>query len=317
LPNDYLWGNREYSNKLSIYKSESYNTVYFGSSRILTGINPLLLDSLLNQGKNSPIKSFNLATPGTWANENFYLYEQFLKDTALSNSVSLAFMEFQNIMAIRPDKLSSDKAIYYQSIDNLHFVYHYSLSEIRNGLKNIPSSLYIFGSHTLAGFQKLLNFNRLNFNDAPFDSIAYYGIDSRGYLGLQERKAFRKKIATKELEAYKKSVLTHLRKPEEHYNKDFYNKCLEQISESRKKGIRLIFILPPVKLTAGMAAVYNALPMENKIQVCDPIKFSELYKEDNWIDETHLSKQGSNILNQYLAKEFITIRNLTHKVPIK
>jgi hypothetical protein len=56
-----------------------------------------------------------------------------------------------------------------------------------------------------------------------------------------------------------------------------------------------------------MAAVYNALPMENKIQVCDPIKFSELYKEDNWIDETHLSKQGSSFLNQYLAHEFFTL----------
>jgi hypothetical protein len=310
LPKELYWGNKEYSQKLNLYRKGTYNSAFFGSSRILTGIDPYLFDSLMNQRYNNSIQSFNLATPGTWANETFYLYQHFLEDPTLSNNINIVFMEFQNIMAIRPDKLTTNKAIYYQSLLNTLFTYNYSLHEIGLSFKNLPSSLYIAGSYSLASIQKLLNFNRLNVNETQVDSLAYYGINSRGYLGLHERKVTRKEISTKELEVYKQSIQTHLTKSQKSYNEIFYKKYMETIRQSKNKGIRVIFVLPPVKLTAGMAAVYNALPQENKIDVCDPIKFPELYKEENWIDDTHLSVGGG----VHLVKNIVTELSLTKEI---
>lgn len=308
LPTDLYWGNREYSNKVTNYRTyKIYNTVFFGSSRILTGINPLVFDSLINQHYCDSLKSFNLATPGTWANETFYLYENFLNDTSLSENVNHVFMEFQNIMAIRPDKLTTDKAIYYQSVNNIDFVIRYSVNEAALRLKSFPSSLYIITSHMLAGFQCLLNFNRLNINETPFDSLALFGTNSRGYLGLTEKASSRRNISANQLDAYKRSIESNLFRTKEAYNKVFYEKCMNLIHKSKQKGIKLVFVLPPVKLTPNMATVFNALPQVNKIEVCDPKKLPELYLEINWVDETHLSADGSTYLIQSIIREFAKI----------
>src|SRR5688572_20398759 len=70
LPKHPYWGNEEYQAKIETFKKQKYNTVFFGSSRILTGINPEYFDSLAS-GALINVKSYNLATTGTWANETF------------------------------------------------------------------------------------------------------------------------------------------------------------------------------------------------------------------------------------------------------
>jgi hypothetical protein len=303
FPAKKYWGNKEYLQKLALYKNDHYNTVFFGSSRILTGINPVTFDSLANTGNTLPKKSFNFATTGTWANETFYLYEEFLRDTSLSKNVEVVFMEFQNIMAIKPEKLFSRKAIYYQSASNLKFVADYCLSEMKSGIQKIPTAAYMASSHTLAYIQNTLNFNRLN-NQTGLDSLAYKGIDSRGFLALSMNNEKRKSISVQQLADYKRSVNKHMNKPMEGCNIAFFDKCMAMIKESKKKGIHIIFLLPPVTLTKRMADVFNSLPRENRIEMCDPDRFPELYFEENWKDETHLNRMGSAYLSKYFYLEY-------------
>src|SRR5688572_18980355 len=92
LPKKKYWGNEEYESKIEIFRKNKYNTVFFGSSRILTGIDPANIDSLFGESFHTS-KSYNLATTGTWSNETFYLYEQFLTDPSLTASVDHVFME--------------------------------------------------------------------------------------------------------------------------------------------------------------------------------------------------------------------------------
>ena len=93
LPENKYWGNEEYQSKIETFKKQKYNTVFFGSSRILTGINPKYLDSLVNGTDN--IKSYNLATTGTWSNETFYIYEQFLNDVHFRQVLRLSLWSFR------------------------------------------------------------------------------------------------------------------------------------------------------------------------------------------------------------------------------
>lgn len=62
-------------------------------------------------------------------------------------------------------------------------------------------------------------------------------------------------------------------------------------------------MLPPVRLTEGMMAVYNRLPAENKIDVCDPAQYPELYNKENWIDPVHLNVNGSRYLTEVVAEK--------------
>jgi hypothetical protein len=301
IPSKKYWGNEEYNSKLSEYKKDTYNVVHFGSSRILTGIDPFLFDSLLNKKTTLKVKSFNMATPGTWANETFYLYEDFLNNSSLSSNVKIVFMEFQNVMAIRTDKLSTNKVIYYQNPDNLLFVVRYAIDDIRLGIKNIPSSLYTASVYSIATIENLLNLGRFNNNETAFDSLAYFGTNERGYLGLDKIRASRKAITSDNLIRYTQNISTHLHKIGSSYNRSYHNKMMTLIQQSEEKGIQLIFVLPPVKLTSNMMALFNKIPLSNKVEVCDPEKFPELYQLNNWIDESHLSKNGSAYLTKYVA----------------
>ena len=304
LPAKMYWGNQEYLRKIELSRTDKFNAAFLGSSRILTGINPFLFDSLINLQNRTKIKSINLATPGTWANETFYLYETLLADTSISGSLDLVFLEFQNIMAIKFNKLTSDKAIYYQSANNLAFISKYALNEIRLSVKNTPAAAYLLASYSLAYLQNILSFQRFEGNKLSFDTLTYFGINSRGYLGLSKKKQSKRAVSNKILDAYKQSATLNLTKPITDYNKTFRAKCIQLINRSKARGIKLVFVLPPVRLTRGMAAVFRSLPVENRIEVCNPQTFPKLYYIDNWIDETHLSENGSYFLNTYLVNEY-------------
>jgi len=300
-----FWGNPEFARKVKDISGGSFNTLFFGSSRILTGINPHQFDSLTMQRAGFTSKSYNLATAGTWANETFYLFDRFLSDTTISNQATTVFIEFQNILAIQPAKLGTDKVIYYQSYDNLIFMLRYSLDKARATVRNVPSSIFYAATYSIATLEHYLNVGRLSVKEKGTDSLQYGGADDRGYLALMENEQTRNSIS-EHLDEYVTNISTHLTQKEvTYYNKTFYERIIKLISKSRDRGIIVIFVLPPVKLTEDMVAVFNTLPDQNKIQLCDPQEFPELFREASWADGTHLSKSGSNYLNNYLVERYV------------
>jgi hypothetical protein len=314
FPSRPYWGNREYEKKTNFFKKGNYNTVFFGSSRILSGINPLKFDSLANLSSTANSKSFNLATAGTWSNETFYLYDQFLSDTTLSANVQTVFIEFQNIMAIRFDKIATPKVVYYQNFDNLTFITSYALEELNATVSNLPTSLLFVFAYSIATAENLLNIGRINLNTTPFDSLSFYATDSRGYLPLETKASSRKKISEKTLNTYIENITNSLKIEDYERNEAFHKKINDLITRSKLRGIDVIFILPPVKLTPGMMSVFYAIPAKNKIQVCDPATFPELYNIDHWIDETHLTKEGSSYLTNHVCSQFVKSREYASKM---
>ena len=308
LPRNTYWGNKEYAWKINEYKKDHYNTVWYGTSRIYRGINPLVFDSLVNQNTTTPIKSFNLATHASWASETFYLYDAFLHDTTLSNGVNLVFMEFQNILSIRPGRLGSEKSIYYQNPEHYWFMLKYSIHEVFRDPKKILTSAYSISVYSLSTFLNFTNIKKINTkrDTAPPEDVE--DINSRGYLGFKELKE--SNVTEENIQSFTDNIRQYLYVNNREYNMAYYEKIMDLIEKSNRRGIKLIFVLPPVRLTEGMMAVYNALPEESKVDVCDPAKYPELYNKDNWIDPVHLNVNGSsylteNVVNEVLKKRFI------------
>jgi len=132
-------------------------------------------------------------------------------------------------------------------------------------------------------------------------------INSRGYLGFKELKEIA--VTNDNIKSFTDNIQQYIHQNNTDYNPAYYEKIMGLIDKSKLQGITLVFILPPVRLTEGMMAVFNAIPDENKIEVCDPEKYPELYNSDNWIDPIHLNTIGSTYLTQYVCKQFSRINN--------
>lgn len=303
LPQNTYWGNKEYAWKINEYKKDNYNAVLFGTSRIYRGINPLVFDSLVNSETNANIKSFNLATHASWASETFYLYDAFLNDTSLSGGVNLVFMEFQNIMSIRPGRLGDEKAVYYQNLDNYWFMIKYSIYEVFRDPKKILTSGYSIGVYSFSTLLNVTNLKKINTKRDASPPIEVQSINDRGYLGFKDLKEV--EVTDNNIRSFTENIRQFQQTDSTFHNPVFYGRITDLIERSRQRGIRLIFILPPVRLTEGMMSVFNKLPPDNKIEVCDPDKFTELYNKENWIDPVHLNTVGSTYLTRYVTNDFL------------
>jgi hypothetical protein len=86
----------------------------------------------------------------------------------------------------------------------------------------------------------------------------------------------------------------------------YVDKLGELITQAESKGIRLIFVLPPLMTQRGMYFAYPAflqIPEHNRIDLSDPDRFPELYQIENVFDTEHVNSQGSVYLSRYLARE--------------
>jgi hypothetical protein len=87
---------------------------------------------------------------------------------------------------------------------------------------------------------------------------------------------------------------------------------LESLIEvAGRKNIKLIFIMPP--LVPGVAIsfaypVYEMLPDDHKIDLSDPGRYPELYRQANVFDLEHVNSNGATYLSRYLAEAFNRIQ---------
>lgn len=305
LPRRTYWGNDEYNSKIEVYKQyhrNSLNTVFFGSSRILTGVIPSLFDSVVNNTLQKRAVSFNLASAGTWFSETCFLYDEFLKDPQLYSNVDLVLLEFQNVMSIRWDRISTDKVIYYQNANNLKFIADYITHEDDPIAKKSIKTTHYLGSYGFAYLENLLHVGK---SDLLFSSNREKPqIENRGYKKLEFNPNL---VSEAEIKSYSENSQKYLGVNSETFNQSFNQRLIKMIHDSKEKGIKLIFILPPVKLTQGMIAVFNSIPEGNKIEVCDSRKYPQLYLKENWSDETHFNYKGARTFTGYVAEKILPL----------
>ena len=123
----YHFGNPWYSTKVNFLEEKekdiSFNTFFFGSSRIYRQINPSVFDSICSSQKSlldKKIRSFNLGAPATFAPQTYYLYEKFL-DSKLSGKVKYCFLEISDVQRLPSDQLGQERTNYFIDLNTLLF----------------------------------------------------------------------------------------------------------------------------------------------------------------------------------------------------
>ena len=312
LGNVYFKPKLEYFNKK--YKTQNYNTVFFGSSRIYRHVNTEVLDSLMSAQN---INSFNFATVATYNPESYFLYENFI-DTQADKNIDYAFLELQALNEIDGDNLTTTKGNYWNTIDYLNFTINYvSNSDKSQGEKLDLMTRYV-KSHLYSYFDvKIFKHYWMDTKNTVrrMGEDGFYSLDddlqkTPNNDVLQQRKdSFL--ADTKTLEERRNSVLDIYENANNIAVNDYHLSYLSAlIDKSKEKGINLIYILPPrltVEQYEELVPISNLLPKANVINLSHPETYNELYTVENSYDVGHLNASGARVLTTYLAEEFKNI----------
>jgi hypothetical protein len=286
-----------YEAKVKQYCSNrnAHNVAIFGTSRMAVGLEPHIFDSCINSNGKLGLSTYNFSSFGTWNQENYYLFKKFLQDSNLNRNTRYVIMEFQNVMSVSWKRLSSDKVIYYQNLENLKFAWNYSRStgSIYKIMGYVPAFVFAF-------LENLLNLGSSDIlvkAKGISHSFNYYG-----YTNIKDEEQLKEIINPLE---YSKSYLDCMKTATEKANNIFYGQIVELDSLATRNGIKLIWILPPVHVTKDMLAVYNAIPEDKKMNFNQSVRYPALFESGNWYDRTHFNAKGSKLFSEYIAMEFV------------
>lgn len=94
------------------------------------------------------------------------------------------------------------------------------------------------------------------------------------------------------------------------FNTEHLKMLLKLIDRSNRKGVHLIFLMPPrLQRYEELLALKEELPSENVVEVANPNKYPMLYQVKYSFDVGHLNTKGAQFFSIYLARELEAIRN--------
>lgn len=306
FPPDYHWGNEYFNNKIEYLATDKnynkFDTYFFGSSRMYRHIDPSTYDSLVKTKTGKESKSYNLGSPGTFAPQSYYLYRNFL-DSDLSNNAKTVFIELSDIHPVGIKNLSADRNIYWINFKDLNFIVNSVWSNENYGtLKKVQ----IATTYSFTLFQKLFQFKQYRpyfFDEIPIDENHQYlknGFnslddelanteDSTQYQALIKRK---EAPIRKQLNASRETALKAFSSTSAKLDKVQFAMLQEMIAISEKNNIHLYFVFTPRKVSKNLVALYEQLPVKNKIEVANPLKYEEMYNPEYTFDIGHLNDKG-------------------------
>jgi hypothetical protein len=84
-------------------------------------------------------------------------------------------------------------------------------------------------------------------------------------------------------------------------------KIHDLIEEFKSMGINTIFLLPPKSDYASLEnqmALFNSIPVANRLNMADPVRFPEFYDIRYADDNLHFNMEGARLYTLRLTKEF-------------
>lgn len=298
-------------------RSENFNTVIFGSSRLYRHINSQLLDSLLIDHEFS---TYNFAAPGTFNPATYYLYENFI-DSRHSKEIDLAFIELQALSHYSESNCTTTIASYWNNTQYLIFSLSYINRsnysfEVKKELYSCYLSSYLFGFYDFSNYLNL--FRPINTDE----------VGENGFLSLEEAMKIKRENTSLierwqnfhsdtsnisvRIEAANHAVTSSINLEVNTYHQQYLNSLIEK---SRNKGIELFLIIPP-RLSESqyneLVPLANTLPQSHVIELYNYSEFSDLYKSEYSFDIGHLNSKGANLFTKFLANEIKNIKISVH-----
>ncbi|KJR43768.1 hypothetical protein MCHI_000335 [Candidatus Magnetoovum chiemensis] len=312
---DYSWGRHSFGIKVKYYNDnkDKFNTVFVGSSRMREHINPILFNNLLSK-THYDIVSISLAGGGIFNPEAYYLYEKLLHNSG--NALRYAFLELQPLYNVTERNLHTIETKYW-----LNFSYYkYVISYILYSDESILSKFELMRNYTVSYVEKVFAigiyssvFNDLNksalYALPKYSTADYYRFVEHEIERLKKgRKPY--KSLNADVDMIRKVSLDGFadKKRLKAFNYGHYEKLMELIRQSKKKGIHLIFLIHPrLERYDDLLAAADKLPKENVIELADARKYPQFYLLQNTSDKIHLNSEGAEIFTRLLAEKFMDI----------
>ena len=306
----YYWGSSDigYKRKYLIQNKERYNTIFLGSSKTHNQIIPKFFDQKCHDN-NLNITSYNFGVSGLLPLESLNIYENLI--TKDSINIKNAFIELDWIETINYENLNQVRSFYWLHNKN----YLVSINSIKNSAVPINRKIWGYFHYSLNFLENTLNVGKaqefIKFQELQTNQI-YSASDSnnifRGYIPLFDTlKNFPVKQYNEVISDAKTSIEYFTTLSNNKPSKPYVNKLQEIVDISKKKGIKVYFIIP---LQWKYYQYKEILPAAKNITgadiiyLFDPIKFKEMYTQSNFADPNHLNYKGAQLYTEEIFNSF-------------
>jgi hypothetical protein len=290
----YYYGNHYYVSKMEVYQN-TYDVVFFGSSRVHNQINPSTFDSITS---NINLNSYNLGTQACFSPESYYLADKFIASQD-SNKIKYLFLELQKLSDIDPSNSLTHRGYYWNSISEMSFIFSYLKND--NTISTLKKTK-IFTKYLCSYFYKQIDVTRISsiFNKSSQDPLEY----SNGFRPLLTKSSKDSSFFFQNLKA-----LVELNEKVGNYstlNKGHIARLNNLIESGKQKGIKVYFILSPKWKNYEFALeIMNGLDSNRIIDMTKSKNIQQYYLPKYSYDAAHFNLEGSNMYTEDLANEFL------------
>lgn len=294
----YYWANTKYNNNLKNINEEknAINTLFVGSSFTLTGINPMLFDSLTNNKSNS----INLGWELCVIPETLYWLDNFIDHYPTNKDKDLTiFFELNKVHPI--SKHENTNRFYYMLNTNSFNILWESINKRKASFLDkfkLRTNLiqgFAINYFSIGILSDKLKYRFFETPPKPKDDLR----SSRGYraanksLNKRDKKPFKKYLNG--IKANRK-----IRKETYPYLVNYTNELLQK---AKTKNIDLIFYTMPGVIDPPVKGLIQALNTEKILDFCQPN--SILFDMENRKNFGHLNNNGATILTNLVAEEYL------------
>ena len=301
---------------------DDYDAIFVGSSRIQSHIMPSLFDRLAAE-RGLTVKSFNAGVASMHTPEDGWLLEQILARKPAR--LRWIFLEIDFFDAgLEDGQMGTLRGVPWHDwprfrqlcrrmavmSDNLNF--RDRIAELSARLRDFVDHLATFGQREsqLGRGAQLFDRWRLSINPEPM-RWENLGADGDGFRPAKTNTVLEKKSLARlaKLVAERTKILP---KADE---ADRVSQAVlgEAIAQIIRAGARPVLIIPPrTRLHYFVPSAENAR-LAAVVDLCNPVKFPELYEAKHRVDTSHLNAAGAEVFTRIVADRFLEIARPTPK----
>ena len=291
------WGSPLYAAKIEWWEGRpagTFNTLFMGSSRMYRHVDPAIFDPALPGSR-----SFNLGVSGMYGFETLRNLEVLLAEGHLAG-VERVFIDVCVAGAIREENLHLPESYYYLDGATTWAAISFYLGQPQDYTRDA----WRFGASYLDNLLKVGA--RLVWIDRRFAAVDAPTKEAiprdRGFQALTElRDADRQRmvlLAERMLVEREEAARRELTRGQR-----IYLELLEQaIARGRDAGIEVIPVLMPGVL--GHYPILRQLPPGRWLDLADPGRYPDFYRERYQADLSHLNAEGARLFSRALAEAY-------------
>jgi len=317
--------------------SEDYNAVFVGSSKTFRGINPEEFDGYVNRLSPEAIRSFNFGLGGATSGQIYGLSKNIIEE--FNDEIKFLFVELRSV------ETSVRKKAF---VKNLHTkratIWVNDFKALKYSWRTLWGAEYLafsFLEKIRFSFYFLVKYldNRLNIGlvmdmierrsaDLNFEKElgqhGFVGLDKPTEAGLKKR---RKKFLQNAEELVRVSAM-HSKKTfgrnansenPDKVNQPYVDELMDLIAYGAERDVRVIILALPLLKTSdyrNVQPVFEALPNDSKMDLCNYISNKELYRVEHCWDETHRNLKGAKLMSHRAGQRFLQAMGYKkHPVP--